>query len=493
MPMTELQPSPSVEEALDAARTWADQLCGDIALIPFKDGQPDWSVTRRDLDWPDIDIDPVDVPRLAIVIDSFHSIDADIPMGSGVTVVAWWDQNGAETVRAIEGVPAYTKQCEDIIARSIASGWPVIYRKRPPADQPITDGLPAIDLAMLAGRPVPERLWFIPDIIPARNVTLLTGDGGLGKSLLALQIGLASTLDRPTLGLKPQAGRCLYLAAEDEVDEFHRRANGILQSMGAGFADTGGRFALVPLADQDALLALPNKAGAMEPTKLFGQMVALVEKHQPDLLVLDTAADMFGGDEIKRGQVRQFIGMLRSVCLTWDCAILLLAHPSVAGMQTGTGMSGSTAWNNSVRSRLYLDLPTGDDADPDMRRLGQKKSNYGPRDSQILFRWEEGAFVEVDPSSPNPGLGLTNKVHDETFLTLLSKLNRNGQSCSPNRSSTYAPTVMAKHPDGKATGKVKLEAAMHRLLDDGRIQVVTDGPPSKPRSRLMVTAECFGT
>ena len=51
-----------------------------------------------------------------------------------------------------------------------------------------------VDPSGLDGEPVPPRKWFVPGLIPSRNVTLLTGDGGLGKSLCALQLSIASVL-----------------------------------------------------------------------------------------------------------------------------------------------------------------------------------------------------------------------------------------------------------------------------------------------------------
>ncbi|HEY0146294.1 MAG TPA: AAA family ATPase [Methylovirgula sp.] len=42
------------------------------------------------------------------------------------------------------------------------------------------------------GRPIPEKQWLIPGLIPSRVVTLLSGDGGAGKTLPALQIGMAA-------------------------------------------------------------------------------------------------------------------------------------------------------------------------------------------------------------------------------------------------------------------------------------------------------------
>jgi hypothetical protein len=76
------------------------------------------------------------------------------------------------------------------------------------------------------------------------------------------------------------------------------------------------------------------------------------------------------GNENDRAQARQFIGMLRGLAIRHECAVLLLSHPSVAGIASGGGSSGSTAWNNSVRSRLYLSRVVGNDgfeANPDAR------------------------------------------------------------------------------------------------------------------------------
>jgi RecA-family ATPase len=53
----------------------------------------------------------------------------------------------------------------------------------------------------LAEKPVPQRRWIVPDWIARQQVTLLTGQGGVGKSLLALQLMVAAEqrheMDRP--------------------------------------------------------------------------------------------------------------------------------------------------------------------------------------------------------------------------------------------------------------------------------------------------------
>src|SRR5262245_5597145 len=76
----------------------------------------------------------------------------------------------------------------------------------------------AINPADWEGALIPIREWVVPDYIPQEAVTLLSGDGGLGKSLLALQLAVARALARDWIGLLPEPGRTLVLSAEDDAD-----------------------------------------------------------------------------------------------------------------------------------------------------------------------------------------------------------------------------------------------------------------------------------
>ena len=94
---------------------------------------------------------------------------------------------------------------------------------------------------------------------------------------------------------------------------------------------------------------------------------------------------------------RQFIGLLRTMALDSDGAVVLTAHPSLSGMSSGTGLSGSTAWHNAVRSRLYLTRPKvdeGEEVDDFERVLSGKKANYAAGGSGTTsLRWDKGVFV----------------------------------------------------------------------------------------------------
>ena len=169
-----------------------------------------------------------------------------------------------------------------------------------------------------------------------------------------------------------------------------------------------------------------------------------------------------------------------------DGAVVLLGHPSAAGISTGSGLSGSTHWHNAVRSRLYLARTTGDDADPDERTLTRLKANYAGAGDVLRLRWQDGGFVALDPPGGIDRAALGAKA-DRVFMTLLGDTYRVGVWCSAScTANNYAPARFAKHPDREHLPKQHFENAMHRLLKAGRIRTEPYGPPSQGRQRLTV-------
>jgi RecA-family ATPase len=83
--------------------------------------------------------------------------------------------------------------------------------------------LPFINIAAWQDQLVPERQWTVKDRIPRNNVTLLSGEGSIGKSILALQLSTAVVLGRDWLGALPEPGPALVVACEDDANELWRR------------------------------------------------------------------------------------------------------------------------------------------------------------------------------------------------------------------------------------------------------------------------------
>ncbi|MEM9392790.1 MAG: AAA family ATPase [Pseudomonadota bacterium] len=337
--------------------------------------------------------------------------------------------------------------------------------------------------ATLKGKPIPERKWLVPDLVPHRNVTLFSGDGGTGKSLLALQLAIAVTAQTDWIGRAVQQGGAIFLSAEDDDDELHRRTDDILRAAGKTYDDLSN-LTLRSVAGESALLAVD---GAIELTrsKLFKDLDARTQAEAPELVVIDTLADVYPANENDRAKVRQFIGILRGLSLQRDCSVMLLGHPSLTGLTSGTGTSGSTAWNNSVRSRLYLERVTdeGFEPDPDARVLSNKKANHARTGAEISLKWEAGVFkAEAQPTGLDAVAA--NAKAERVFMKLLDELTSQGRYVSGSGGPTYAPSTFAKHPDAEGCTKRALRSAMDTLYSRGEIVTVTHGKPSKQRTHI---------
>jgi RecA-family ATPase len=355
---------------------------------------------------------------------------------------------------------------------------------------PRAQPLSFVKASTFEGQPIPVRGWHVENLIPSGNVTLLNGDGGTGKSLIALQLAVATVSGGQWIGCSVQPGACLFLTAEDDIPEIHRRLADIALEDGISLADLDGLM-VTSLAGDDALLAVPDgRSNIIRPTGLFGSLESLIEKTRPTLVVLDTLADLFGGEENQRAQARQFIGMLRGLAINYQAALLLLAHPSLAGMATGSGSSGSTGWNNSVRSRLYLERIKGGDRsedDPDARVLKTMKSNYAATGAQIKLRWSRGVFVSEGATSVSSFAVIAAETHaDRVFLELVAKYTAEGRHVSATASSNYAPARFEKDQRSHGVKKRGFTAAMNRLFESGRIKVEEFGPPSRRLKRIAI-------
>ncbi|MCR9061812.1 MAG: AAA family ATPase [Rhodobacteraceae bacterium] len=339
--------------------------------------------------------------------------------------------------------------------------------------------------AELDGTPVPPRDWLVDEMVPQKTVTLFSGDGGTGKSLLALQLAVAVATGSTWIGRAVSHGRVIYLSAEDDDDELHRRLDDILGSERKDYIHLAP-LTIRSLAGEDALLALDGPS-ALEPSSLFSELDARAAEEAPELIVIDTLADVYPANENDRAKVRQFVGILRGLAIKRKCAVLLLGHPSLTGLNSGTGTSGSTAWNNSVRSRLYLERTTGDGhpADDNARVLHVKKANYAPTGTKINLQWRDGVFSVLQEEGSTSKRSQAAKA-ERVFLKLLQQAQEQGRRVNHAGGQTYAPKVFEANPKSEGITKRTFGLAMEALLSAGRIRISQDGPPSKRRKFLEV-------
>ncbi|MBF0562228.1 MAG: AAA family ATPase, partial [Alphaproteobacteria bacterium] len=183
--------------------------------------------------------------------------------------------------------------------------------------------LNTIDMVAFAGKPVPEREWLIEGWIPWRSTTIVYGDGGTGKSLLAQQLMTCVAAEKPFLSLHVRPCKTYGFFCEDDVGELHRRQDAINQKLNIDFGDLEN-FKCASRVGEDNILMKFAANGDGELTPLFEQLINEILSCGAQLVVIDTAADTFGGNEIARPQVRQFLSRLTRLAQQIDGVVIVL-------------------------------------------------------------------------------------------------------------------------------------------------------------------------
>ena len=351
--------------------------------------------------------------------------------------------------------------------------------------------LTLIDPGSWQGVEPPARRWAWNDFIPARQMTLLGGSGGSGKSLLAQMLSTCMSCGLPCLGVSVHETISIYVTCEDDGEELHRRQAAICDVLGVPLHSLSGRLHLVTLAGGVGNeLVLFDAQGRMSTTPAWNRLRATILATKAGFLVLDNVAHLFAGNEIIRHHVAAFTGLLNGLAAEARIAILLIVHPA---KEKGSEYSGSTAWENQVRSRLFLEVPrdaTGAVTDPDTRTLTTSKSNYARKGDALTFRWHRWSFV-LDKDLPEDerhslAAALKSSSEDAAFLSCLEKATGEKRAVSAATSaSNYAPRVFAAMPTGKGTSVAGFAGAMQRLLHSG---VIENGVPVYKRDNRAVVS-----
>jgi RecA-family ATPase len=112
-----------------------------------------------------------------------------------------------------------------------------------------------------------------------------------------------------------------------------------------------------------------------------------------NVVMIDNASDVFAANENDRTEVRGFMRALNLIANVTRAAFLLLAHVDKASVRAGAGLdsnttfSGSTAWNNSARSRWAMVR------DADNVVLRHEKCNFGPLQEELRIEFDLNAKV----------------------------------------------------------------------------------------------------
>jgi RecA-family ATPase len=363
-------------------------------------------------------------------------------------------------------------------------------------EQATDGGTPALNfitVPSLQGRPVPEREWIVDDWLPIGCATLNYGDGGTGKTLLAQQLMTSCATGLPFLGLAVKRCRSIALFCEDSEAELHRRQDKINRAYGIDFDDLDDMTWASAIGADNCLVRCSADAKPA-PTARFADLRSNIVAFGARLIVIDTAADTFAGNENDRAQVRGFVGIFNRMAEELQAAILINAHPSRTGLASNGDMDGgSTAWSNTARARWSLARPQADDGlapDANDRILTRRKSNYSTIGDTLKLTWRGGALMPTNGPNRLDAMAAQSEC-DDVFMALLAKVEAENRPVTDCRTAgNSASRIFSQRPDRQGFSRQDFEGAMQRLFAAGKIRMTEYGRSAgRGRPRKITPAE----
>jgi len=181
------------------------------------------------------------------------------------------------------------------------------------------------------------------------------------------------------------------------------------------------------------------------------------------VVVIDNASDVYDGSEIVRAQVRQFMRSLVHLVCNRHGAVLLVAHvdkSTARGLAAGSeSYSGSTAWHNSARSRLFLTEEGGHIV------LKHEKANYGPRAPDIHLVRLGPVLRPVSEEAADPAAVIKRDIELAAVLRLMVDFEQRGEPISTSANASNNPYKALSNEKGfpRSITKASMGSAMREL------------------------------
>jgi archaellum biogenesis ATPase FlaH len=294
--------------------------------------------------------------------------------------------------------------------------------------------------------------WLWPKRIPLGKITILEGDPGMGKSLLAVSIAACVSKGLPMPDETPgKQGGVILIAPEDSADDT------IKPRLEAAGGDPSQVLLLNTLEDFDAKkikiydrsFSLSHDLDALE--ERIKQMKAV-------LVILDPLTAVLGKniDQSRDQDVREVFTPLAHLAERTGCAILIIRHLSKVGsanlLYRGAGSIGIIAV-----ARLAL-IVAPHPTDANKRILATTKNNLSKQATNIAYRIEENEvgvpYIQW----------LGEDHHDVKALVVNANLSTQRQAILRVLNNSQGPLALKDIADRTGQDYDRVRKTVHRML-----------------------------
>jgi DNA replicative helicase MCM subunit Mcm2 (Cdc46/Mcm family) len=234
-------------------------------------------------------------------------------------------------------------------------------------------------------------------VLPNRELVLLAGDPGVGKSQIAISMAAAITTGNswPTTTTNAPLGKVIYIGTEDPADTVIKPR---LQACGA---DPSNVAVLSTVSRGDQLRAFSLKEDIPKLERVLAHVTGV------RLVIIDTLGNHMGGaDRNKAEEVRAITSQLTALARKHSLCVVGITHLKKGEGSALQRVMGSIDWTAAARATWVVDK----DDDSDQRKMLPAKMNTASDQTGYAFKvetvyvddiktskvlWESGTFLQT--------------------------------------------------------------------------------------------------
>lgn len=197
----------------------------------------------------------------------------------------------------------------------------------------------------------PEPAWTVAGVLG--GLGLLWGEAGVGKSFVACSFAASVATGRPWLGHRVAEGPVVYVAGEGGALGVSRRLDAAVTALRCCDPEDGPVPLWIVTPGVDLV------AGPME-------LIRVMDGIEPQLVIVDTLARCYGGDENSTEDMSKFVRALDIIRDVFGSSVLVVHHANKTDRTGGGKVRGSSVLYGAVDVSLQLRT---DGCDKDGARL----------------------------------------------------------------------------------------------------------------------------
>lgn len=181
-----------------------------------------------------------------------------------------------------------------------------------------TSKLKSINISDLSNLDIPPVRYIVDKIILERGITILGGEPGEGKSLLALDLAISISTGSDFLGYKTTESPVFYIDEENDLSLIKTRSKRLFNGKNKKIEINNNLI----IYNFNNLIISNNKNNLVT----IHDLIPDIEKFRPKLLIFDSLVRFIEGDENSSNDMKLIKDILTPIILKYDLSVLLLHH-----------------------------------------------------------------------------------------------------------------------------------------------------------------------